>query len=320
MLANGRRHIPVLATGTGTSSTGDLVAATGVPLANVTTLISLRELLAYLVDCEVKNAHAAGLTEEALQTGIPLASSSATAPADATVGSDAAQAAASSGADASSVVPPTSAPTAASASSPAAAPASATTPAPAVPAGTVTLRHRVDALLGDMTQRGRRILLNTRLDDNISTADAANVMADRGMSCVAVVDDAGALQGVFTGRDFIKKIASASGQDATVVRVRDVMSAGCYVTTTDRSVLKVARSMLKRGIRHLPIVDEGDHRHVVGIVSLADVARPFVTTYYTQPEGAATSAASVAASGTSNAGKEGAAAGTGTGAASTKLA
>lgn len=281
MLSHGRRHIPVLAqqaaaaaVGSGASAAAGLIvpstgAGGGVRLGDVSTVVSLREVLAHVSEVEWATALAGGASEEALTHGVKVgaegvAAAHGTPSAAAPAAAPAAAAAAASHAHAA-------APAAAAAASPAAA-----TPAAAAAAPAITPLASVGSLLADMTSRGRRILLNTRLDDNLSVADAANVMAERGMSCVAVVDDSGNLVGVFTARDFLTRIA-ASGQNAASVRVRDVMTQEPFVTTTDRSVLKVARSMIKRGIRHLPIVDEADKRHVVGIVSLADIARPFLT-------------------------------------------
>lgn len=279
MLSHGRRHIPVLAqqaaaaaVGSGASAAAGLIvpstgAGGGVRLGDVSTVVSLREVLAHVSEVEWAAALAGGASEEALTHGVKVGAEGVAAAH----GTPSAAAPAAAPAAAAASHAHAAAPAAAAAASPAAA-----TPAAAAAAPAITPLASVGSLLADMTSRGRRILLNTRLDDNLSVADAANVMAERGMSCVAVVDDSGNLVGVFTARDFLTRIA-ASGQNAASVRVRDVMTQEPFVTTTDRSVMKVARSMIKRGIRHLPIVDEADKRHVVGIVSLADIARPFLT-------------------------------------------
>lgn len=144
--------------------------------------------------------------------------------------------------------------------------------------GELPWKAHVSTLLTDMKARGAKILLNTRLDDNISVADAANVMAERNMTCVAVVNDEGLIVGVFTARDFLTRIV-LKGVNASETKVRDVMTREPHAADLDRSILKCARSMAKRNFRHLPIVDDKNHGRVVGLVSLADVARAFTVPF-----------------------------------------
>lgn len=150
-----------------------------------------------------------------------------------------------------------------------------------------------------------------------AVADAANVMAAQSMSCVAVVDDAGRAAGVFTSRDFLTRVL-LPGRDATTTLVRDVMSTHPVCAPLERSVLRCSRSMVRRGFRHLLIVnrlpagsaassaeaaaaaaaaastsadataalgqaahddgedDERTSNVVVGLISMADVARAYV--------------------------------------------
>lgn len=138
------------------------------------------------------------------------------------------------------------------------------------------------------------------------------------MSCVAVVDDAGRAAGVFTSRDFLTRVL-LPGRDATSTLVREVMSTHPTCAPLERSVLRCSRSMVKRGFRHLLIVNRlpasagdaastaeaaaaaaaaastsadataalgAEHEHaeeesqganvVVGLISMADVARAYV--------------------------------------------
>jgi CBS domain-containing protein len=139
--------------------------------------------------------------------------------------------------------------------------------------GSVWWHSRADDLLTALKAGGSKILLNSRVDDGTTAADAANTMAEKGMSAVAVVGPDGRLVGVFTSRDFITRVC-IPGQNATKVKVAEVMSKEVVSAGPDASVLRIARVMVKRGFRHLPVSDaEGK---VIGFVSLVDAARALV--------------------------------------------
>ena len=65
-------------------------------------------------------------------------------------------------------------------------------------------------------QRGG--LIHTLVEDGISVAAALSAMADRRLSCVAVLDGEARAVGVFTTRDYFNRVLS-TGADATRVRV-----------------------------------------------------------------------------------------------------
>jgi len=306
MLQLGRRHVPVLMpSGKLGKMASDEAAvrsatASGLELSEVQAVLSMREIVTFLQDQIYWAEKASGISDEALAVGIRArraAARSGLAPADAAAIAAAATAAATTDASAAGPVP-------------AAGEHSLTFSGALQSAGLLSWRSQVEELLSAMQERGSSILLNTRLDDNITVAEAANVMAERHMSCVAVVDDASRAAGVFTSRDFITRVL-LPGKDATATRLRDVMTKDPYTAPMDRSVLKCSRSMVKRGFRHLPIVNRkpspdgaasgtgaaaaadgavsstGDiHRDggaeeesniVVGILSMADVARSYLS-------------------------------------------
>jgi len=161
-----------------------------------------------------------------------------------------------------------------------------------------TLHSDAGSQLAWMRARGQRVVLNARASDNITVATAANAMATKGMSCVAVVDDAGALAGVFTARDFLTRIV-LPGLDATQVPVTTVMTkSDIHTVTPDKPLAKVARIMAKHLVRHVPVIAGGgggaggdggssnsatsaggDSGAVLGMLSMADVARAGLATW-----------------------------------------
>lgn len=130
------------------------------------------------------------------------------------------------------------------------------------------------SMLDFMKASGRRRILNTRLEDDITAADAANIFAEHSVNCLAVLADDGKLAGIFTSRDFLTRVV-LPGQNAGSVHVRDVMTRDPYCADTEHSILRCARTMGKKSVRHLPIVDPESQRPM-GIVSMMDVAKSFI--------------------------------------------
>lgn len=95
----------------------------------------------------------------------------------------------------------------------------------------------------------------------------AGVLRDADVGTLAVTKGA-EIVGVVSERDVTR--ALADGADPDEVWVADVMSADPrYVTTADR--VGTARDvMLAAGIRHLPVLEDGE---LVGIVSMRDLLR-----------------------------------------------
>ncbi|MFN8224521.1 MAG: CBS domain-containing protein [Gaiellales bacterium] len=83
----------------------------------------------------------------------------------------------------------------------------------------------------------------------------------------AVVKDFGRLIGIITERDLLK--AMAERVHTSEARVRQWMTEDPITATADTDVDDAAETMLERGFRHLPVVD--DNGIVVGLVSLRRV-------------------------------------------------
>lgn len=104
-----------------------------------------------------------------------------------------------------------------------------------------------------------------------SVARAAEIMRDRDVGVVPVVDDAGSMRlaGVVTDRDIAVRCV-AEGRDCTT-NVREVMSSGHIATVQpDDDLTRITDIMKSEQVRRVPVV-EGDR--LVGIVAQADVAR-----------------------------------------------
>lgn len=93
-------------------------------------------------------------------------------------------------------------------------------------------------------------------------------MSERHCGSVAVVDEAGRLVGIFTGRDAVSRVL-ASGRDAAATQLADVMTRDPLTLSPEQTALDALRLMWDGGFRHLPMVKGG---RVVGVVSRGDFA------------------------------------------------
>jgi CBS domain-containing protein len=94
--------------------------------------------------------------------------------------------------------------------------------------------------------------------------EAAERMAEQGVGS-AVVLDGGRLIGILTERDLLGAVAGRV--HTSEARVREWMTGEPVTATESMSVDEAIRTMLERGFRHMPVVEEG---RTVGVVSLRE--------------------------------------------------
>ncbi len=84
-----------------------------------------------------------------------------------------------------------------------------------------------------------------------------------------VVTDGGAPAGIFTERDFLRRVA-LGGRDPKTTRVGEVMTVRLICADPDRPIEDCMAIMTQEHIRHLPVVDGG---RVAGMVSIGDLVK-----------------------------------------------
>ena len=93
--------------------------------------------------------------------------------------------------------------------------------------------------------------------------EVANLLSERSVSGVPVVDDEGRVLGVVSELDVVGR------QGATAA---DIMSKQVISVTEDTDVDEVLHLFLNQRIRRVPVLSGG--QHLVGIVSRSDLVRP----------------------------------------------
>jgi CBS domain-containing protein len=106
------------------------------------------------------------------------------------------------------------------------------------------------------------------IDINQGVVKAAQIMADKHISSVVVVDNEQPI-GIITERDFVKKICSKE-LEISKVKVSEVMSRIRTYADPETSIDVAIQRMLNHNIRRLPILSEGK---VIGIITVTDLAK-----------------------------------------------
>jgi CBS domain-containing protein len=103
-------------------------------------------------------------------------------------------------------------------------------------------------------------------DDSLT--DAAKIMRDEGVGAVIVTENQ-QVWGIVTDRDIAVR-GIAEGKDPAQTAVDEVSSRDLTVLSPDQETGEAVRLMTEKGIRRLPVVEDGKP---VGIVSLGDLAQ-----------------------------------------------
>lgn len=96
--------------------------------------------------------------------------------------------------------------------------------------------------------------------------EACRLMRDRNIGAIVVVDQLGALQGIFTERDAVFRVL-VERRDPLATTVADVMTPSPATLRPDHNVMDALRLMDDGGFRHVPVMESG---RVYGVVSRRD--------------------------------------------------
>ena len=108
---------------------------------------------------------------------------------------------------------------------------------------------------------------------NAPVINALKLMADRHVGALVVVDN-GKLVGIFSERDYVRKVALFD-KDAKTTPVKELMSENVIHIHAERSIEECMTLMTAKRIRHLPVMSK-DHQTMVGIISIGDVVKSIV--------------------------------------------
>jgi CBS domain-containing protein len=99
-----------------------------------------------------------------------------------------------------------------------------------------------------------------------SVYDALKTLSEKDVGALMVMDE-GVLVGVFSERDYTRKIALA-GKASRDTRVEEIMTSTVMTVSPKTTTDKCMALMSQKKIRHLPVVDGAT---VLGMISIRDI-------------------------------------------------
>lgn len=105
-----------------------------------------------------------------------------------------------------------------------------------------------------------------------SVFDALALMAEKNIGATVVVDESGALEGIFSERDYARKVV-LKGKSSRELRVSEIMTTKVYSVDPGQKISECMELMTDHRIRHLPVVENGK---LLGIISIGDVVKSII--------------------------------------------
>lgn len=104
-----------------------------------------------------------------------------------------------------------------------------------------------------------------QIKPNTTVAEAAQIMAAKREDCVLVTDDNDRIAGIFTAKDLAFRVVGA-GIKARDITIDQIMTRNPLCAKTDTSATDALDLMVRKGFRHLPVMDE-DH-NISGVLDI----------------------------------------------------
>lgn len=104
-----------------------------------------------------------------------------------------------------------------------------------------------------------------QIKPNTTVAEAAQLMAAKREDCVLVTDEDDRIAGIFTAKDLAFRVVGA-GVKARDISIVDIMTKNPLCARTDTSATDALDLMVRKGFRHLPVMDE--NQDISGILDI----------------------------------------------------
>lgn len=104
-----------------------------------------------------------------------------------------------------------------------------------------------------------------QIKPNTTVTEAAQLMAAKREDCVLVTDDDERIAGIFTAKDLAFRVVGA-GLKAQSVTIAEIMTKNPLCAKTDTSATDALDLMVRKGFRHLPVMDE--NHDISGILDI----------------------------------------------------
>jgi CBS domain-containing protein len=117
-----------------------------------------------------------------------------------------------------------------------------------------------------LNQKGREVY---SVAPEATVLEALQKLAEYNVGALPVVDDSGNIVGLFSERDYARKVV-LQGKASKDVPVSEVMSSHVLYVTPETSDWQCMALMTDKRVRHLPVLEDGE---LVGFISIGDVVK-----------------------------------------------
>ena len=107
---------------------------------------------------------------------------------------------------------------------------------------------------------------------DVGVMDALEIMAERNIGAILVLSPIGELAGIFSERDFARKII-LKGYSGESSKVREMMTTTIVCAEPATTIADCMNLMTDNHFRHLPVKESGK---LVGVVSIGDVVKALI--------------------------------------------
>jgi CBS domain-containing protein len=111
------------------------------------------------------------------------------------------------------------------------------------------------------------------INQNQTVYDGLIMMAKKDVGALLVIDDEGKLAGMFSERDYARKIVLL-GKTSKETKIGDMMSTQLTVVKPDNTIQNCLALMTKKKIRHLPVIEANK---LVGVISIGDAVNRIIS-------------------------------------------
>ncbi len=107
------------------------------------------------------------------------------------------------------------------------------------------------------------------VDPNARVSEIADLLSQRRIGAVLVIDQADQMLGIVSERDIVRCLA-ANGARTLEMTAGQLMTRAVQVAHPDTTVAEAMQVMTAGRFRHLPVID---HDTLVGLISIGDVVK-----------------------------------------------
>ena len=111
------------------------------------------------------------------------------------------------------------------------------------------------------------------INQGATAYEALQVMAVRDVGALLVLNNEGRLSGVFSERDYARKVI-LRGKSSKETLVSDLMTHAVYYVGPDNTINDCMALMTAKHIRHIPVIEDGS---LIGIVTIGDVVNAVIS-------------------------------------------